>query len=247
MIAIDLRLVFGVCRPCLCLSVAFGFLSEGFSADLRDMGKGTPATPLLAATDSGANGNQPVALSESSESSGLDLARQHLPELVPVLEYLRSKEPDRYRKAILDLDRAVKRLELQRRRGQAFFDVALRQWQARGKIDLIKARLKVRPTAKDRDSLLVEMSRVREIELERLELERESVRQRERIASQRLTQAAQVVDRLKQQARELDLAIDNLTHRELEDHSSDHFDVVGRGLSSDDRPKAKGQNAQQIK
>jgi hypothetical protein len=138
-------------------------------------------------------------------------------------------------------------LELQRRRGQAFFDVALRQWQARGKIDLIKARLKVRPTAKDRDSLLVEMSRVREIELERLELERESVRQRERIASQRLTQAAQAVDRLKQQARELDLAIDKLTHRELEDHSSDHFDVVGRGLSSDDRPKAKGQNAQQIK
>jgi uncharacterized protein (DUF3084 family) len=138
-------------------------------------------------------------------------------------------------------------LELQRRRGQAFFDVALRQWQVRGKIDLIKARLKVRPTAKDRDSLLVEMSRVREIELERLELERESVRQRERIASQRLTQAAQVVDRLKQQARELDLAIDNLTHRELEDHSSEHFDVVGGGVSSDDHPKAKGQNAQQIK
>lgn len=242
--AIDLRLVLGVSGTSLCLSIAFGFLAEAFSADLRDMGK---AAPLLAANNLGPNGNQPAAFSESSASSGLDLARQHLPELVPVLEYLRSKEPDRYRKAILDLDRAVKRLELQRRRGQAFFDVALRQWQVRGKIDLIRARLKVRPTAKDQDSLLIEMSRGREIELERLKLERESVRQRERIASQRLTQAAQAVDRLKQQARELDLAIDKLTHRELEDHSSEHFDVVGGGVSSDDHPKEKGPNTQQIK
>lgn len=247
MSAIDIRLVLGVSGTSLCLSIAFGFLTEAFSADLRNMGKGARATPLLAANDFGPNGNQPAALSESSDSTGLDLARQHLPELVPVLEYLRSKEPDRYRKAILDLDRAVKRLELQRRRGQAFFDVALRQWQVRGKIDLIKARLKVRPTAKDQESLLIEMSRGRKIELERLKLERESVRQRERIASQRLTQAAQAVDRLKQQARELDLAIDKLTHRELEEYSSEHFDVVGGGVSSDDHPKTKGPNTQQIK
>lgn len=244
---IDLRSVLGVCGPSLCFSIAFGFLTEAFSADPRDVGKGISATPLLAANDSDLSGNQPTALSESSDSSGLDLARQHLPELIPVLEYLRTKEPDRYRKAILDLDRAVKRLELQRRRGQAFFDLALRQWQVRGKIDLIKARLKVRPTAMDRDSLLVEMSRVREIELERLKLERESVRQRERIASQRLTQAAQAVDRLKQQSRELDLAIDKLTHRELEVHSSEHFDIVRGGVSSDDHPKTKGPNTLQIK
>lgn len=247
MIAIDFHLFLGLCVPSLCLPIVFGFVTEAISADLRDVGKGTPATTLLAANVSGPNSNQSGALGESSDSSGLDLARKHLPELVPVLEYLRDKEPDRYRKAILDLDRAVKRLELQRRRGQPFFDVALRQWQVRGKIDLIKARLKVRPTAKDRDLLIVEMSRGREIELERLNLERESVRQRERIASQRLIQATQAVDRLKQQARELDIAIDKLTHREIEDHSSEHFDVVGGGVSSDDHPKAKGPSTQQIK
>lgn len=171
--------------------------------------------------------------SESTvDESGWRLAEQHLPELLPVLVYLRDHAPERYQRAIRELDRAVKRLESQRRRGPAFYDVALRQWQVRGQIDLIKARLKVRPTTEDRQLLLTRMQGLREIELERLRLDREVIVQREAANAQRLSQAAELAERIRRQREDLDRAIERLEAEPIDATSPAYLKSIGGQANS---------------
>ncbi len=182
----------------------------------------------------------------TADESGWKLAQQHLPELLPVLVYLRDHSPERYQRAIRELDRAVKRLEAQRRRGPAFYDVALRQWQVRGQIDLIKARLKVRPAAGDRQLLLTQMQNLREIELERLRLDRDLVVQREAANAQRLTQAAQVADRLNRQREDLDRAIERLQSEPVDATTPAYQKAIGGQANSSRAAKRESSEGLQI-
>ena len=152
---------------------------------------------------------QPASVA-SSDRDAWRLARQHLPELLPVLEYLREHEPERYERAMRELGRSVKRLEAQAKRGPVFHDNALRQWQVRGRIDLIRARLKVRPSETDRRRLQAELRRQKEIEWERLQLDRAALVERESAIRQRLAQTTQLAERVRRQREELDRAIERL-------------------------------------
>lgn len=153
---------------------------------------------------------RPSGKATSREDAGWMLAEQHLPELLPVLRYLREHEPERFETAMRDLNRAVKRLEVQAKRGDAFHDVALRGWQVRGRIDLIRARLKVRPSDSDRRQLASELLKQKEIEWERARLDRAALVEREAAIAQRLAQTRQLADRVRQQREELDRAIERL-------------------------------------
>jgi hypothetical protein len=133
-----------------------------------------------------------------------------LPELLPVLGHLRDHEPEQYDKAIRDLDRAAKRLEMQARRGEKFFDAAIRQWQARGRVDLLKARLRVRPSDEDSARLVAAMKAYRESELARLTLERETLEQRRRTLTLRAEQATQAANRATKQLAEIDKNIERV-------------------------------------
>jgi len=176
------------------------------------------AVGLMAITTNGGVADQPrsPALSQTdSESSpakspGVELAERHLPELLPVLAYLRDHEPEQHEKAIRDLDRAAKRLEMQSRRGEKFFDAAMRQWQARGRVDLLKARLRVRPNDDDAERLVSELKAYRESELARLTLERETLEQRQRTLTQRAEQATQAAQRAAKQLAEIDKNIERV-------------------------------------
>jgi hypothetical protein len=206
---------------------------------------------VKAADTSRASGRPaPVAREPDSEptadESGWKLAQQHLPELLPVLVYLRDHAPERYQRAIRELDRAVKRLEAQRRRGPAFYDVALRQWQVRGQIDLIKARLKVRPTTGDRQLLLTQMQSLREIELERLRLDREVIVQRETANAQRLTQATELAERLKGQRDELDRAIERLHSEPMDATTPAYLKSIGGQANSARAAKRESSEGLQI-
>lgn len=182
----------------------------------------------------------------TADESGWKLAQQHLPELLPVLAYLRDHTPERYQRAIRELDRAFKRLEAQRRRGPAFYDVALRQWQVRGQIDLIKARLKVRPTTGDRQLLLTRMQSLREIELERLRLDREVIVQREAANAQRLAQAAELAERLKHQREDLDRAIERLASEPVNATSPAYLKSIGGQANSARAAKRESSEGLQI-
>lgn len=174
----------------------------------------------------------------STGSSGLELAQQHLPQLLPLLNYLRTHEPTQYEKAVRDLDRAAKRLEAQQRRGDDFHDVALRQWQTRGRIDLLKAKLKVRPSEADRKRLLVEMQQLREIEVERLRLEFEVLAERQRMLSARVTQAEVAVKRANEQMDELNQSINRLNSQKIDSDWPAYRRAAGLERDADNSKKS---------
>lgn len=151
-----------------------------------------------------------------SVSPGVQLAQQHLVDLLPLLTHLEAHEPAQYDKAIRELDRAAKRLEMQQRRGGEFYDVALRQWQSRGRIDLLKAKLRVRPSETDRKRLLAEMRVLREVEVERLRLELESLAQRQQVLATRVAQAEAAAKRTREQMEELNQDIQRLASQKID-------------------------------
>ena len=151
-----------------------------------------------------------------ADSAGVQLARQHLAELLPLLSHLRVHEPAQYDKAIRELDRAAKRLESQQRRGGEFYDLALLQWQSRGRIDLLKAKLRVRPSESDRKRLLAEMRSLREVEIERLRLEWEVLSERQRMLAARVSQAESAAKRAKEQMEELNQSMERLTSQQID-------------------------------
>jgi hypothetical protein len=165
----------------------------------------------------------------ASDSPGMKLAQRYLSDLVPVLEHLRDHEPEQYDKAIRDLDRAAKRLETLQRRDAELHKLALREWQTRGRVDLLKARLRVRRTDADVRLLLTQMRSLRDIELKRLARERELLAEREAQMAQRAAQAQQVAERSRRQIEELDQQINRLTSQPVHANSPAYLRAIGAG------------------
>jgi chromosome segregation ATPase len=180
-----------------------------------------------------------------ADSPGVQLARQHLAELLPLLSHLRTHEPGQYDKAIRELDRAAKRLETQQRRGNEFFDVALRQWQSRGRIDLLKAKLRIRPSESDRKRLLAEMQSLREVEVERLRLEWEVLAQRQQALAARVAQAEAASKRAEEQMEELNQNIQRLSSQQIDDDWPPYRRAAG--LDRDPESAKKSNKAETIK
>ncbi len=143
-------------------------------------------TNLVAIVQS-SKSSQPVI--DDAESAGLELAKQHLRELVPVLNHLKSNSPPQYEKAIRDLDRAAKKLDTIKRRDAKLFDIALREWKTRGQIDLLKAKFRVNKSDVDKQRMLDRLSSLQRTELERIDRELELLDQREVAAQERIQQS----------------------------------------------------------
>ncbi len=170
---------------------------------------------------------------EASVSPGMTLAQQYLSELLPVLAHLRDHEPEQYEKALRDLDRAAKRLEILQRRDTELYDVSLREWQTRGRIDLLKARLRVRQSDTDARQLLVQMRLLRTAEIQRMSRERELLSERETMMSQRAVQAQQAVEKTRRQIDELERQIEQLVAQPLEANSPAYLRALGLQRGTD--------------
>lgn len=172
------------------------------------------------------------------DSPGVQLARRHLAELLPLLSHLRAHEPAQYDKAIRELDRSAKRLESQRRRGGEFYDLALLQWQSRGRIDLLKAKLRVRPSESDRKRLLAEMRSLREVEIQRLRLEWEVLSERQRMLAARVAQSESAALRTREQIEELDRNIERLTSQQIDNDWPVYRRAAGLDREADSSKKS---------
>ena len=179
---------------------------------------------------------------DDEQPSGLWLAERHLPELLPVLNYLRDHQPEQYDTALSDLERAAKRLEVQRRRGQAHYRVALARWRTQGAIDLLKARLKVRHSEADARQLLAEMQRLQQIDLRRLTLDAEALKRREATLRQRAEQAEKLAQRAGQQRDELLQRIEQMRQQQVDTDSPAYRRAVAgnrtRNSQSRDEPSS---------
>lgn len=124
--------------------------------------------PPTSAGEHDAAGQDPAA-------AALAFAVEHHPELVPLLERLRTEAPAEFAAAVADLDRARERLAKLRDRQPERYEAALADWKLSSRIRLVLARLSTSPSAAAERELR-ELIRLRaEARLAPLRAERERI------------------------------------------------------------------------
>ena len=104
-----------------------------------------PAAPLPAA----AAASSPAAARQPEASAAIDAERaqrarafvaEHQPELAALLDSLEQRKPADHAAAVADLDASVRALAASRAKDERLYELELRAWQARTRIDLLVAR-----------------------------------------------------------------------------------------------------------
>ena len=101
------------------------------------------------------NGKKPtpqtqIQVDRDTEAKALALVKTHLPELNDVLGRLHTKQPRQYDRAIRDLAKSVRKLELAENRDQELYEIELELLKAQTQANLLTAKLKVRDSQSDR-------------------------------------------------------------------------------------------------
>lgn len=125
------------------------------------------------------------------EAAALELVRTHLPELKSVLQRLRADEPRQYNRAIVDLARSAKKLEVAKNRDIALFEIEAETLKSQNSVSLLTAKLKVRDNESDRQLLRQAVNRLQRAQIARAQYDVESLRARLKRTEQQLENAQQ--------------------------------------------------------
>lgn len=87
------------------------------------------------------------------EETARQFVRQYHPELAELLEPLKAKRLKSYHRAIRDLYRAQQRLDKIRTNDMVRYELELRMWKVRSRVQLLSARLKVQDSSDLREQL----------------------------------------------------------------------------------------------
>lgn len=141
------------CRRTALLAIAIAGLHLGSLATAIE-----PAKSIGLLADNQAVASERPSDNEPKPDSSNDLAvremvKAHLPQLEPVLERLRKAQPQDYEKAVRDLSRSARRLELAKKRDDGLYELELRTLKAQIDVNLLTARIKVRDSDRDRKRL----------------------------------------------------------------------------------------------
>jgi hypothetical protein len=126
----------------ICLLVALPLVSAQLPADtandertsIKDRGSTESPKPNLKATK----------ITREREAAALTFAKQHHPELLGLLDYLREKSPTDYRRALHDLFQSSERIAQFQDRGETDrYELELKLWQVQSRIQLLAARIRV--------------------------------------------------------------------------------------------------------
>ena len=113
----------------------------------------------------------------------------HLPELDAVLARLRSDQSREYDRAIRDLAKSARKLEVARNRDEQLYDLEVELLKAQNQVNLLTAKLKVRDSQSDRDHLRSSAARLQQAQIARAEYDLEQCRDRYERAKQQLDAA----------------------------------------------------------
>ncbi len=178
-------------RPCL-IAVTLATFLIALAADTDAVG---PSTPRSLADTTQRNGKQsqpPTAeIDRDTEAVALNLVDTHLPELKSVMQRLRADEPRQYARAVADLARSAKKLEIARNRDQSLYEIEAEMLKAQNAASLLTAKLKVRDSESDRQRLRRAVSRLQQAQVARAQYEVESLRARIKRTEQQLENAQQ--------------------------------------------------------
>ncbi|MFK8111555.1 MAG: hypothetical protein AB8B91_05120 [Rubripirellula sp.] len=144
----------------LLLIVLFGFVTD-FDAEAATNGKALADTGKKPAPKIEPKVDQEI------EAKALDLVRAHLPELKVVLSQLREKDPREYDRAIRDLVKSARKLELAKNRDEQLYDIEVELLKAQNQVNFLTAKLKVRDSKSDRKRLRESLERLQESQIAR--------------------------------------------------------------------------------
>ncbi|MDG2220817.1 MAG: hypothetical protein P8L85_05520 [Rubripirellula sp.] len=142
------------------------------------------ATPPKNHAETTAEGNdkqiasKPTQIDKESEAKANQLVAIHLPELKNILRRLRESEPQEYAKAIHDLARSARKLEIAKNRTNGGFEVELQLLKSQTEVNLLTARLRVRDSSRDRKQLRSALTRFQTAQFERTKYEVQTLRDR---------------------------------------------------------------------
>jgi len=135
-------------------------------------------TGLTASADTGKKSATSATAEQETERIVQQLVQAHLPELSQVLNQLRAVQPQEYERAIKDLAKSARKLELAQNRDQRLFEIEVELLQAEHHASLLMAKLKVRDSQSDRDRLRDAAKRLQQAQIARAEYDVETLRQR---------------------------------------------------------------------
>ena len=128
---------------------------------------------------------EPGPAAADPTAAAVAFAVAHHPELVPLLERLRTEAPAEFAAAVADLDRTRERLAKLRDRHPERHEAALGEWKLSSRIRLVLARLATNPSAESEEELRQLVGQRAEARLAPLRAERERITARlEKIAAQ---------------------------------------------------------------
>ena len=171
------RTVFGVLSA-VAAGCALGMVSfPGLVVAAEPIATSTSAAPVLAA-EQGPAAADPTA-------AAVAFAVAHHPELVPLLERLRTEAPAEFAAAVADLDRTRERLAKLSDRYPERHEAALAEWKLSSRIRLVLARLATNPSAESEQELRQLVRQRAEARLVPLRAEQERITARlEKISAQ---------------------------------------------------------------
>lgn len=139
------------------------------AADPRDRPRGDE--PDQAARKGIPRADETVGEVDQQEQMVLRMVDRYLPEIKRLLDQLRVREPRQYDVAIRNLARSAKRLEWAKKRGEEAFELEVNVVQAQSAINLLIAKLKIRDSQNDRQSLRAAAKQLAAAELARSDFE----------------------------------------------------------------------------
>jgi|APCry1669189034_1035192.scaffolds.fasta_scaffold36959_1 hypothetical protein len=92
-----------------------------------------------------------AAVQETREQRVVAFVKAHQPDLAKVLAHLEKRKPAEYARAIEELDRSVQPLTSGKTKDPQLYDLELRAWQARTRVELLGAKLMAVKDGKARD------------------------------------------------------------------------------------------------
>ena len=126
------------------------------------------------------------------------LVHTHLPELKPVLEQLQTDQPKQYERAVRELARSARKLDLAKKRDGRLFDVEVELLKAETQASLLTARLAVRDRVNDRKSLQTAVARLLAAKTSKASYDVEMIRKRLERDQKLLNTAEQRLSRYQQ-------------------------------------------------
>lgn len=109
-----------------------------------------PASYVFGQKESVTSDSPPQPALEQSEADAIAFVQEHHPELVSLLQSLKSMRQKEYEMAIREIVRTKKRLEMLAKREADLYAMELEAWKLKSKIDLMMAKAIARDKAFDK-------------------------------------------------------------------------------------------------